>query len=160
MEKLLIEAGHKLLQHQYESIARTKILMGGKVKWSDPILVNDRLIGASGKTGVYRFLYKPLFDETGSITMSTKYIGHSKQVSDRRSGHKKVFLNEGKTIVAPGGTSFHSPCAQRMYEFDSKLDNWLFTWFGIDDTLLAKAFEDILIDSESPEFNNDKMAGV
>jgi hypothetical protein len=161
MDKLLHEAGQGLLQKHSESIGKIKVIMNsGEDMWSDIILVEDRLVGATKRIGVYRFLYKPLYEETNDIETSTKYIGAASNVGSRRSSHKRVFENKGKAIHAPGGTVFHSPAGQRMYEFDTNLNNWLYSWIEIDDIDFAKAYEAKLINDENPEFNNDNQAGI
>ena len=118
--------------------------------WTDPIGFGDRGVGITGVIGVYRVIYKP--------TMETKYLGEG-VVGHRRTAHKTVYLNKGAIIHKKSGGVTDSHCGRKMYAYDSKLDNWLFSWCHIGNDELSKEYETQLQHLEDPPYSEKYMAG-
>jgi len=47
-----------------------------------------------------------------------------------------------------------------MYEYDTDIENWFFSFCVLHDKAVSQAYEKILIETEEPEFNNLSMSGV
>tara|TARA_R110002012_G_scaffold69495_3_gene179926 strand:+ start:1142 stop:1588 length:447 start_codon:yes stop_codon:yes gene_type:complete len=102
------------------------------------------------KTGVYKIYHKEQ-DEP-------MVIGEGVLVR-RKGRHVSVFNNKGIAIAHSGGSS--SPCstATKMYQYDSNIDNWFFSWCELPKTISTK-YETILIRKLKPKFNLQSMAGL
>ena len=80
-------------------------------------------------------------------------------VPNRLYRHRLVFLNKGKDVSNPGGTTNGSATGGHMYKYDTYRKNWLFSWCSIENRSLADECEDLLITTEKPLFNKEGMGG-
>jgi len=153
------EAINNKIQYHSEQIGRIKELSNREPVWSEPRKLFKKKHGKtkfapcgvpSGTIGVYRIIYEP--------TMETMSIGCG-LVATRLIRHRHVFLNKGKDISNPGGTTNGSATGGHMYKYNTHRKNWLFSWCSIDNRSLAREYEDLLIELETPLFNNKSMGG-
>ena len=160
MSMLYQKAVNNQLQYHAEQISMIEPLRNLKEQWSDVKCLFTKKKTKSGgwvmKTGVptgtigvYRIIYKP--------TMETMSIGVG-IVAQRLSTHRSIFINKGK-IKVHKDTQTKSPTASHMYNYNRHRGNWLFNWCEIPNRALAGAFEEVLILTEQPKFNNLSMAG-
>lgn len=150
MDKIFTKAILSQLEYHNRQISKMEEMIGNDPVWSEPTPITERQIGISGKLGVYRIIYKP--------TMETVSIGQG-HVSTRKARHLSVFRNGGKDVVSSSGATSGSQTAQKMYKFDSNLDNWLFSWCDVGDKTVSSSYEHLLQLNEEPLFNDLKMAG-
>jgi len=80
-------------------------------------------------------------------------------VTNRLSRHRLVFLNGGRDVPNPGGTTNGSATGGHMYKYDTHRKNWMFSWCDIGNKSLAEEYEDLLIKLEKPLFNKEWMGG-
>ena len=153
------EAINNKIQYHSEQIGRIKELSNREPVWSEPRKLFKKKHGKikfepcgvpSGTVGVYRIIYEP--------TMETLSIGCG-LVATRLIRHRNVFLNKGKDYLSPGGSSNGSACGGHMYRYETYRKNWLFSWCSIDNRSLAREYEDLLIELETPLFNDKSMGG-
>ena len=119
--------------------------------WTELFQISKRSPIALGrKTGVYKIYHKEQ-DEPMVIGEGV--------VAGRKSRHVSVFKNKGVAIAHSGGSS--SPCstATKMYQYDSDIDNWFFSWCELPKAISTK-YETVLIKKLKPEFNLQSMAGL
>tara|TARA_R100000008_G_scaffold30567_1_gene17010 strand:- start:188 stop:670 length:483 start_codon:yes stop_codon:yes gene_type:complete len=159
MDKIYNEAIGNRIQHHSEEIGRIKALGSVEPVWSKVRKLFKKKHGKTkyepfgvprGTVGVYRIIYEPT-GETMSIGCGI--------VTNRLSRHRSVFLNKGKDIINPGGTSNGSATGGHMYKYDTYSKNWLFSWCDIGNKSLAEEYEDLLIKLEKPPFNKECMGG-
>tara|TARA_Y100000310_G_scaffold258082_1_gene266362 strand:+ start:43 stop:501 length:459 start_codon:yes stop_codon:yes gene_type:complete len=150
MDKSYQRAVNEKIQSLSETIGRIKELSNIEPVWSEPKYIDSTHKGISGAVGVYRIIYKP--------TMETMSIGQG-NVGNRKDRHLQVFRNDGKDKIAPGGSTSGSVTAQKMYKYDTNLDNWLFSFCDVGEKILASEYENQLQIVEEPEFNNLSMGG-
>ena len=152
------EAINNQIQYHSEQIDRIKELNKNPV-WSEPRKLFKRKrykkifepFGVpTGTIGVYRIIYEP--------TMETLSIGCG-LVSTRLIRHRNVFLNKGRDVSNPGGTTNGSATGGHMYQYDTHRKNWMFSWCDIGNKSLANECEDLLIKTEKPLFNKESMGG-
>ena len=152
------EAINNKIQYHSEQIGRIKELSNRKPVWSEPKYLFYKKRGnvqfsptgiSKGAIGVYRIIYKP--------TMETMSIGCG-VAGDRVIRHRRVFLNKGKVERSANSYS-GSQTGTLMYQLDRHRKNWLFSWCSIDNRSLAREYEDLLIELETPLFNNKSMGG-
>jgi hypothetical protein len=153
------EAINNKIQYHSEQIGRIKELSNREPVWSEPRKLFKKKHGktkfepfgvSTGTIGVYRIIYEP--------TMETLSIGCG-IVASRLNRHRSVFLNKGKDYLSPGGSSNGSACGGHMYKYNTHRKNWLFSWCSIDNRSLAREYEDLLIELETPLFNDKSMGG-
>ena len=159
VDKIYQEAVNNRVQYHSEQIGRIKELGNRKPEWSEPRKLFNKKYGKlkfepfgvpSGTIGVYRIIYEPT-GETMSVGCGI--------IPTRLLRHRQVFLNGGKDITNPGGTTNGSATAGHMYKYDTYRKNWLFSWCSIGNKSLAEECEDLLIKTEKPLFNNESMGG-
>ena len=159
MDTLYQEAINNRIQYHSEQIGRIKELVNQTLEWSQPRKLFKKKRGnttfapykvPTGTIGVYKIIYDP----TGEIASIGCGI-----IASRLSRHKSVFLNKGIAIDNPGGTSNSSATGSHMYKHDTHRHNWSFIWCSITNRSLADEYEDILIKTENPLFNNEGMGG-
>jgi hypothetical protein len=102
--------------------------------------------------GVYFVCYKPEKDEVDRI----KYVGYSDSVQGRVNQHVRFFRNGGKSSDKTKDAGF----VKKMFKYDSDINNWEIFWVRVPSKWLASKYETICINSLTPEFNSQKMAGV
>ena len=159
MNTLYHEAVHNQIQYHSEQVGRMKELDNIEPAWSEPRKLFKRKhykkrfepFGVpSGTIGVYRIIYEPS-GETMSIGCG--------MIASRLFRHRLVFLNKGKDVSNPGGTTNGSATGGHMYKYDPHRKNWSFIWCSIGNKSLSKGFEDLLIRDEKPLFNKECMGG-
>jgi len=159
VDKIYQEAVNNRVQYHSEQIGRIKELGNRKPEWSEPRKLFNKKYGKlkfepfgvpTGTIGVYRIIYEPT-GETMSVGCGI--------IPTRLLRHRQVFLNGGKDITNPGGTTNGSATAGHMYKYDTYRKNWLFSWCSIGNKSLAEECEDLLIKTEKPLFNNESMGG-
>ena len=159
MDTIYQEARNNRIQYHSEEIGRIKELNKNPV-WSEPRKLFKKKHGKTkfepfgvpvGTIGVYRIIYEP--------TMETLSIGCG-IVSSRLYRHRLVFLNKGKDVSNPGGTTNGSATAGHMYKHDTHKKNWVFSWCDIGNKSLSEEYEDLLIKLEKPLFNKESMGGL
>tara|TARA_Y100000296_G_scaffold69914_1_gene84149 strand:- start:291 stop:773 length:483 start_codon:yes stop_codon:yes gene_type:complete len=152
------EAINNKIQYHSEQIGRIKELSNREPVWSEPKYLFYKKRGnvqfsptgiSKGAIGVYRIIYKP--------TMETMSIGCG-VAGDRVIRHRRVFLNKGKVERSANSYS-GSQTGTLMYQLDRHRKNWLFSWCSIDNRSLAREYEDLLIELETPLFNDKSMGG-
>jgi|10_taG_2_1085330.scaffolds.fasta_scaffold25364_2 hypothetical protein len=117
--------------------------------FSEPFPIKD--IRISGKPiGVYK-----IFHEKDMNIMS---IGQG-NIKGRLIRHLGVFRNKGQDIRHEGGSTSSSITAQKMYKYDSDLNNWYFSWCDVKEKGLASEFESELQHQYRPPFNALHMGG-
>ena len=160
---ILQEAINNQFQKLYEQEDRLKEFRSNNrvdddLVWSEPRKLfkkkhgkkNFEPLGVPTSTiGVYRIIYEPT-GETMSIGCGV--------VSNRIGRHRNVFLNKGK-FQSHNNSSSNSQTAFYMYQHDTHRKNWLFSWCSIGNKSLAEEYEDLLIKTEKPLFNNESMGG-
>ena len=154
------EAINNKIQYHSEQIGRIKELSNREPVWSEPRKLFKKKHGKTkfepfgvpvGTIGVYRIIYEP--------TMETLSIGCG-LVGARLAVHRRIFLNKGKDIsYSVSGTTTGSATGGHMYKHDTYRKNWLFSWCSIGNKSLAEEYEDLLIKTEKPLFNNESMGG-
>ena len=159
MDTLYQEAINNRIQYHSEQIGRIKELVNQTLEWSQPRKLFKKKRGnttfapykvPTGTIGVYKVIYDP--------TGETMSIGCG-NIQQRLSRHRSVFLNKGRDITNPGGTTNGSATAGHMYKYDSNRKNWSFIWCSIENKSLANEYEDLLIKTEKPLFNKEYMGG-
>ena len=159
MDRVYNEAVNNKVQYHSEEIGKIKSAGSREPVWSKPKSLFDKKRGMTnftplgiptGTIGVYRIIYEP--------TGETMYIGCG-VVASRLLRHRQVFLNGGKDYMSPGGCSNGSATGGHMYKYNTHRKNWMFSWCDINNKSLAKEYEDVLIQSEKPLFNNKSMGG-
>jgi len=165
------EAINNKIQYHSEHVGRIKELSNREPVWSEPRKLFKKKRGNTtfapykvptesvcvagkvryvGTIGVYKVIYDP--------TGETMSIGCG-NIQQRLSRHRSVFLNKGRDITNPGGTTNGSATAGHMYKYDSNRKNWSFIWCSIENKSLANEYEDLLIKTEKPLFNKEYMGG-
>jgi len=159
MDTIYQEAINNRIQYHSEQVGRMKELNNIKPVWSEPRKLFKRKHGKlkfepfgipTNTVGVYRIIYEPT-GETMSIGCGV--------IPNRLYRHRIVFLNKGKDVSNPGGTTNGSATGGHMYKYDSYRKNWLFSWCSIGNKSLAEGFEDLLIRNKKPPFNKEWMGG-
>ena len=146
----------KTIQALSESIGQVKLLSEYQPKWSKRIPMFKKTGKRykngipTGTTGVYKIMYKK----------KVMYIGVGQSISSRISRHRKVFLNDGKDVQNPGGTTNPSAVAQNMYKYDSNKDYWYYSWCEISNRDLAGYYETLLMEEYNPIFNDESLGGI
>ena len=122
-------------------------------EWTEPVPISKRIrIGQNaGLPGVYRIIYKP----TGKV-MS---VGQGVKVSARKACHTNVFRNKGVALEHNGSYVTDSPVARKMFEYDSNIDNWYFSFVTFKESWMARIYEKYLQHKIIPEFNDLGFAG-
>ena len=160
MNILYQEAVNNRIQYHSKQINKIKKLNDSKPVWSEPKKLFKRKHGKSrfepfgiptGTMGVYRIIYEPT-GETMSIGCGV--------IPNRLYRHRLVFLNKGKDVSNPGGTTNGSATAGHMYKHDTHKKNWVFSWCDIGNKSLSEEYEDLLIKLEKPLFNKESMGGL
>ena len=153
-EKVDVQTYKKAVQKNkiklQESLAKLEVIENNIPVWSEPEPITSAKV-PSKTIGVYKIIYKP----TGKV-MS---IGQG-NVGNRKGRHKSVFLNSGKDITHGGGTTSGSVTAQKMFKYDSNIDNWYFSWCDVKEKTLASQYEAELQQNLLPEFNPLHMGGT
>jgi len=159
VDKIYQKAVNNCIQYHSEQIGKIEESKNRKQVWSEPKKLFKKKHGKirfepfgvpSGTIGVYKIIYEPT-GETMSIGCGV--------VPNRLSRHRVVFLNKGKDVSNPGGTTNGSATAGHMYKHDTHRHNWSFIWHFIGNKSLAEKYEDLLIKTEKPLFNNESMGG-
>ena len=158
VDKIYQEAVNNRIQYHSEHVGRIKELGNRNPEWSEPRKLFKKKHGKTrfepcgvptGTIGVYRIIYEPT-GETMSIGCGS--------VPDRLRRHRNVFLNKGK-FQSHNNSSSNSQTAFYMYQHDTHRKNWMFSWCSIGNKSLAEEYEDLLIKTEKPLFNNESMGG-
>jgi hypothetical protein len=152
MDKLYQKSINKRIQKLSEDIGEIKVRSEIEPIWSTPKPIDEKEewgTRLNKKMGVYQLIYKP-----NNTIMS---IGKG-MIGDRKSRHKRVFLNKGKPIENDSSTS-DSPAGRKMYRHDTNINNWLFSWCEVGNSELALEYEIQLQFHYEPEFNDLSMAG-
>jgi|TARA_B110000263_G_C14974797_1_gene358767 hypothetical protein len=150
MKNLYTLAITNVIQNLSEEIGGLKSGSMVEPEWSIPALITEMSKGIKG-IGVYRIIYKPTL-----ITMS---VGQG-NISARKGRHKAVFLNKGKDIVSKSGATSPSVTGQKMYQYDTNINNWLFSFCVVGNKKVAVQYEKLLQEIEEPEFNILSMGGI
>ena len=160
MDTIYQEAINNRIQYHSEQVGRMKELNNIKPVWSEPRKLFKRKHGKlrfepfgipTNTMGVYRIIYEPT-GETMSIGCGV--------IPSRLLRHRLVFLNKGKDVSNPGGTTNGSATAGHMYKHDTHKKNWVFSWCDIGNKSLSEEYEDLLIKLEKPLFNKESMGGL
>ena len=162
---ILQEAINNQFQKLYEQEDRLKEFRSNNrvdddLVWSEPRKLfkkkhgkkNFEPLGVPTSTiGVYRIIYEPTME---TLSIGCGLVGH------RLGVHRRIFLNKGKDIsYSVSGTTTGSATGGHMYKHDTYRKNWLFSWCSIGNKSLAEEYEDLLIKTEKPLFNNESMGG-
>ena len=139
------------IENLAKELEQAKLLINHNPEWSTPIKFSERMAMGSNGIGLYKIIHKD-----GMITM---YVGQGR-ISARRGCHKLVFKNKGKIIIGKTNSWTKSEAASKMYEYDTDIENWFFSFCVLHDKAVSKEYETILIDTEEPLFNSEYMAGV
>ena len=155
MEDIILQrARENLIKRLTEQTTKIESLRYFKAEWSNLISFASGRVTSQHQgvkaLGVYCIVYK--------IDEEVKYIGQG-VMSQRRSQHKRVFLNGGKPVLM-ANSSLDSDVARKMYDYDSNIDNWLFQFCCIPNKLVCAEYEKLYQEDLNPEFNNQKMAGI
>jgi hypothetical protein len=145
-EKMVIEA-----ENQFKNLKNK--LSKLNPEWSKLKPISKPAKGACKKgstLGVYSIVHEP--------TNELVYIGQG-NVSTRKARHIQVFKNKGKGIIHKGGSYSGSQVAEKMYKFDSNIDNWLFSFTIIGEKNIIIAYEYELVKIYEPKFNKSYMTG-
>ena len=149
--KLFKKAVANTIENLAKELAEAKLLINHNPEWSTPIKFSERMAMGSNGIGLYKIIHKD-----GMITM---YVGQG-SVSARKNTHLRVFKNKGKMIKYGASTWTKSEAASKMYEYDTDIENWFFSFCVLYDKAVSQEYEKILIEAEEPIFNNECMAGV
>ena len=149
--KLFKKAVANTIENLAKDLAEAKLLINHNPEWSTPIKFSERMAMGSNGIGLYKIIHKD-----GMITM---YVGQG-SVSARKNTHLRVFKNKGKMIKYGASTWTKSEAASKMYEYDTDIENWFFSFCVLYDKAVSQEYEKILIEAEEPIFNNECMAGV
>ena len=152
-DKLFKDAVANTIENLAKELAQAKLLINHNPEWSTPIKLSERIKQGSGGIGVYKIYHKDWIAEDVAL-----YIGQG-SVSDRKSTHALVFRNKGKAVPCKHSDT-KSPVASKMYEYDTDIENWFFSFCVFDNKPVASEYEKILIKNEEPLFNNLAMSGV
>ena len=152
-DKLFKKAVANTIENLAKDLAEAKLLINHNPEWSTPIKLSERIKWGSGGIGVYKIYHKDWIAEDVAL-----YIGQG-SVSDRKSTHALVFRNKGKAVPCKHSDT-KSPVASKMYEYDTDIENWFFSFCVFDNKPVASEYEKILIETEEPEFNSEYMSGV
>ena len=147
--KLYQKACNNILGDLYENIGEIKALSHRTPEFSKSIPVFKRTPSGycpEGTCGVYKMIYKP--------TMEVVAIGQGNNVAGRIGRHRLVFKNKGRDTTNPGGTTNPSTTGQKMYKYDTRKSNWLWSYIEIGNKLLALKVEKVLDAVYKPIFNN------
>jgi len=117
--------------------------------WYEPRPI-DKVRIAQKSLGVYKIIYRP-----SNRVMS---VGQG-IVCGRRNRHVSVFKNKGADIVSKSGATSPSTTARHMYNHDSNLQNWWFSWCFVEDKFIIKFYENALQKELNPPFNSLHMGG-
>ncbi len=157
--KIYQRAIAKSLQDLSESIGQIKLLSEYPPKWSEPKPMFEKTGKVykngipSGTIGVYKIIHINHYKKI-------MYIGVGNNITGRISRHRNVFLNGGKDIENPGGTTNPSPAAQNMYKYDTNKDKWYFSWCAIANRKLSGVYETLLMNEYNPKFNDKSLGGI
>ncbi len=150
-DKLFKKAVANTIENLAKELAQAKLLINHNPEWSTPIKFSERMAMGSNGIGLYKIIHKD-----GMITM---YVGQG-GVGARKNTHMRFFKNKGKMIKYGASTWTKSEAASKMYEYDTDIENWFFSFCVLHDKAVSKEYETILIDTEEPLFNSEYMAGV
>ncbi len=151
--KLFKKSVANTIENLAKELAQAKLLINHNPEWSTPIKLSERIKQGSGGIGVYKIYHKDWIAEDVAL-----YIGQG-VISGRKGTHALVFRNKGKAIPCKNSNS-HSEAASKMYEYDTDIENWFFSFCVLHDKAVSQEYEKILIEAEEPIFNNECMAGV
>ena len=151
--KLFKKAVANTIENLAKELAEAKLLINHNPEWSTPATISEAIKWGSGGIGVYKIYHKDWIAEDVA-----SYIGQG-VISNRKSTHASVFRNKGKAIPCKSSNS-HSEAASKMYEYDTDIENWFFSFCVFDNKPVASEYEKILIKNEEPLFNNLAMSGV
>ena len=153
----------KAVSNKVESISKdlenTKALAGQEPTWSIPDKITNKSKGICG-IGVYKIYHRDLLEDD-----IPSYIGQG-AVSGRKGNHLHVFRYKGKAglsekallLFQNSQTKSHAAC--KMHDYDPEIDNWYFSFCIVGNKSVASEYENLLIKSQEPEFNNPSMSGV
>ena len=160
VDKIYQEAVNNRIQYHSEHVGRIKELGNRNPEWSEPRKLFKKKHGKTsfepfgiqtGTIGVYRIIYEPTME---TLSIGCGLVGH------RLGVHRRIFLNKGKDIsYSVSGTTTGSATGGHMYKHDTYRKNWLFSWCSISNRSLADEYEDLLIELETPLFNDKSMGG-
>lgn len=117
------------------------------VKPSEYTPLTSKIYNAN-KPGVYCIFHYP-DDEV-------KYIGRANKINSRVSSHIRVFKNGGKSL----DKTKNAGAVEKMYKYDSDINNWGVFWYETPNLPFALKLEDDLIESYAPVYNSQHMGGV
>ena len=152
-DKLFKKAVANTIENLAKDLAEAKLLINHNPEWSTPAKISEAIKWGSGGIGVYKIYHKDWIAEDVAL-----YIGQG-NISDRKSTHAFIFRNKGKPVPCKHSDT-KSPVASKMYEYDTDIENWFFSFCVLHDKAVSKEYETILIDTEEPLFNSEYMAGV
>ena len=152
-DKLFKKAVANTIENLAKDLAEAKLLINHNPEWSTPIKLSETIKPGSGGIGVYKIYHRDWIAEDVAL-----YIGQG-VISGRKGTHASVFRNKGKAIPCKNSNS-HSEAAEKMYEYDTDIENWFFSFCVLHDKAVSQEYEKILIETEEPEFNNLSMSGV
>ena len=154
--KIYQRAIAKSIQDLSESIGQIKLLSEYPPKWAKPIPMFEKT-GKVYRNGIPTAtigVYKIMHNKT------VMYIGVGNNITGRISRHRDVFLNDGRDVKNPGGSTNPSTAAQNMYKYDTNKDNWYFSWCAIGNRKLSGIYETLLMEEYNPKFNDKSLAGI
>lgn len=157
MDKAYQNAINEKIRILSESIGELKALARIEPYWSEPTPFAERETRLedgstiSSAIGCYKIIYIP----TGEVMD----IGQG-NIGTRRSRHKTCYLNEGKPIIHENGTMSHTTAGLKMWQYDTDINNWAFSWCDLGSKHLAEEYEKQLIKEFQPPFNSEHMAGL
>ena len=152
--KLFKKSVANTIEKQVKELEQSKLLINHNPEWFT-IKFTEKMPGVKGNSidgiGVYKIMHKD--------DMITMYVGQGR-ISARRGCHKLVFKNKGKIIIGKTNSWTKSEAASKMYEYDTDIENWFFSFCVLHDKAVSQEYEKILIEDEEPLFNNLAMSGV
>ena len=149
MDKILIKSILDKIEQESIDLEKLKQMVTQSYSWTEPSAMNKTSIPI-GSVGVYKIIHK----EYGVM-----YIGQGR-IANRKCRHTQVFKNKGKDLISKNGHVSPSAAGKKMYKFDKKLKNWLFSYIVLNNKKVATEYETQLTEIEEPEFNNLSMCGV
>jgi len=151
------------LEHEYEKILQQKVTKPQRI-WRSLSKTYPAGIGVyfiiHCNKDVDFFEEQHIFKYKENVKIM--YIGQG-QITGRKSIHLRIYKNKGKPCVWENGdkitSSVDSVAGRKMYEYDSNIDNWYFSYIttGKD---WSPIIENYFINELKPEFNDEKMNGV
>lgn len=147
IEELFSTAIKNQLDFHTKNISDIKELISTQPTFSEWKPITQK---SKSSIGVYMILHKP--------TQTISSIGCGR-IGNRKGRHLSVFRNGGGDITHHNGSTSGSITGRKMYEMDTDLGNWWFSYCEIPNSSLASEYERLLQLEIKPPFNNLSMGG-